>query len=421
LDLLTLPLLELQLAIKQELEQNPVLEKEDEDEREDLPLPEEIDNWDNYPKYSTEDSEKEERDLPIPMPKPTLKEYLLSQLRVTIKNEKSLLIGEHIIYELNEDGYLPITVEEIAKFFGEDTDIVKSVLKTIQGFDPVGVGARNLQECLLIQLKSDLNAPDIALVIIEKFFEAFVSEDYQQIKAKLQCSEVDFEEAIDCIKSYRPKPGRTWEGEVKYVVPEIVVEQDGEELLVFLTREWMPNIRLSKFYQELLHNSDNLDKEEKSYLRKKLGEAKLFLEGIEKRRETLTGIATYIIKTQLDFLSHKSNSIKFITLEEVARVINRNPSTISRAIKDKWIQTPKGVFRLKAFFSGGKIKEYPEIILKIKEVIETEDKTHPLKDPKIAEILKNEGFEIARTTVIKYRTQLGIPTANKRKKCPAPT
>lgn len=414
LDLLTLPLFELQQLIKQELEQNPMLEKEDEEIEEELPLPEEIDDWDTYPKSTEYDPEQEKR-LPMPAPKPTLKEYLISQLRVTIKNEKLIKIGEHIIYELNEDGYLPSTVEEIANFLNQDTKIVESVLKQIQQFDPPGVGARNLQECLLIQLQARKGIPKNALLIIKNFYKEFIAQDYKKIRSELNISEAEFEKAIQYIKACRPKPGKTWEGEIKYVLPEVVVDYDGEQLVTSLTDEWIPKIKLSKHYQELLLNPASLTKEEKDYLREKINSAKLLLEGIEKRRETIAAIADYIVRNEVDFLTYGNNYIKFITLEEVAQAIGRSPSTVSRAIKGKWIQTPNGAFSFKTFFSGGKTKEYAAIIYRIKELIQNENKSAPLKDQKIAELLEREGFKIARTTIIKYRTQLGIPNAIQRK------
>ena len=412
LDLLQLPELELLQLLKQKLEENLFLEKEEEEK--ELPLPEEIDDWGTYPR-SLEPNLAKAQNFPIPISKPRLKEFLLSQLRITIKDPKLLEIGEYIIYELDEDGYLPVSVEKIAEFFDEDHKIVELLLKQIQRFEPVGIGARDLQECLLIQLESNKKTPKIAISIVKNYFKDFIAQDYEKIKLKLKISGLDLEKALQHIKLCRPKPGKTWEGDVKYVLPEILIERREEEWVASLTGEWIPKINISKPYQAMLKDLSALNTEEKDYLRKKWQEAKFLIEGIEKRRETLTAIADYIVKNELDFLNHKSNSLKFLTLQEVADGISRNVSTISRAVKGKWVQTPRGAFKLKNFFSGGKIKNYPEIVHRIKELIAQEDKSCPLRDPEISQILQKEGSKIARTTVIKYRTHLGIPTASKRR------
>lgn len=413
LDLLTLPLLELQQLIKQELEQNPMLEKEEETDEEFISL-EEIEEVDIYPR-STEYEPKSEKELQIPIPKPTLKEHLLSQLRIVMKDEKLIKIGEHIIYELDENGYLPVSVNEIATLLGEDPKTVESVLNQIQEFEPSGVGARNLQECILIQLRFMKGVPKVAFLIVNNFFNDLINQNYQKIKMELKSSYSEIQKAIECIKSCVPKPGKVWEGEASYVLPEVVVEQDEGQLVVSFTDEWLPKLKLSKYYQEMLLNLSELTKEEKDYLKKKLISAKLLLEGIEKRKKTLSAITQYIVNHEIEFLTGIHSSIKFLTLEEVAQAVGRNPSTVSRAIKGKWIQTPKGAFSLKTFFSGGKVKGYSEIMHKIKELIEKENKSTPLSDRQIVEILRQEGFEVARTTIIKYRNQLGIFSADKRK------
>ncbi len=411
LDLLQLPELELLQLLKQRLEENLFLEKEGEEK--ELPLPEEIDDWDTYPKM--EYSPTREKNFPIPLSKLELKEFLLSQLRITIIEPKLLEIGEYIIYELDEDGYLPISIEKIAEFFDEDPKIVEILLKQIQRFEPIGVGARNLQECLLVQLESKPKTPKLAISIIKNCFEDFIDQNYEKIRLKFKNSDSNLEQALQCIKLCRPKPGKIWEGDIKYVLPEMLIEWREEEWVASLTDDWIPKIRISKSYQEMLRNVSALSTEEKAYLRKKLQEARFLIEGIEKRRETLTAIANYIIKNELDFLNQKTDSLKFLTLQEVADGIGRNVSTISRAVKGKWIQTPRGAFKLKNFFSGGKIKNYTEIVRRIKELIANEDKSKPLRDQEIAQILGKEGFKIARTTVIKYRTQINILTASKRR------
>ncbi|MCK4352792.1 RNA polymerase factor sigma-54 [candidate division WOR-3 bacterium] len=412
LDLLTLSQLELRQLIEQKIEQNPFLEKESEDE--ELPLPEDKDDWDTYPQsveYKPEDKQK----LPITSFPITLKESLLDQLRLAVKNPKLIKIGEHIIYSLDEDGYLRASTEEISKSLNEDTEIVEMMVNEIQNFDPLGVAARSLQECLLIQLKSKRPLPKTALNIVEHSLKDFLNGNYKKVMQTLKISESRLKTAIQCIKSCRPKPGKTQGGHVRYILPDVIIERQAKEWVAYLADVWLPKLRLSSFYQKIRRNVSKLKKVELEYLRKKENEAKFLLQGIEKRRETITKISKYIVKREKDFLNHKSNSITFLTLQEVAQAIGRDPSTVSRAIKEKWIQTPKGALKFKSFFSGGKIKKYPEIAHKIKDLINKENKSNPLKDAEILKILQKENFKIARTTIVKYRNRLGILNSNKRK------
>ncbi|MDI6840165.1 MAG: RNA polymerase factor sigma-54 [bacterium] len=418
LNLLELPQLELRQLIEQKIEENPVLEREPE-ERE-LPLPEDIDDWDKYPK-SVDYNPTEEREMPVIAPKPTLKEYLLSQLRVTLKEPNLIKIGEYIIYSLNEDGYLPISTKEIAEALAKgscgqvDQKSVELILEQIQEFDPIGVAARNLQECLLIQLRAKQRTSKNAIKIVEKFFKEFMDKNYKKIMKEMKISVSELEDAIQRIKSCRPKPGRIWEGEATYVLPDLVVEHNMDGWVVSLVEDWIPKIKLSDSYRQMLRNPAKLNAQEIGYIKKKWNEANLLIKGIEKRRETLTAIADYITKRGIDFLTHKTNFFKSITMQKVAAAIGRDTSTISRAIKGKWIQLPDGIFELKSFFSGRKIKSYAEILYKIKELVDKEDKACPLKDKEIMNILKKEKFDIARTTIVKYRAQLGIPAADKRR------
>jgi RNA polymerase sigma-54 factor len=415
LDLLALPQLELQQLIKQMLEENPLLEKTEEWEEEEISLPEEKSDWDVYP-VSTEYEPKEEKDIPIPSLKPSLKEYLISQIRLIIKNQKLLRIAEHIIYELNEDGYLSVEVKDIANDLREDPKTVELVLKEIQTLEPLGVGARNLQECILIQLRAKRRGRESAILIVSSFFNDFMAQNYTKIKKELKIEDEDFKKAIECIKSCIPKPGKMWEGDVRYVIPEIVIKKEEGKWDISLTHDWLAKLRISSFYQEMLETPSGLTQEERKYLKEKWRAAKLLLQGIEKRVETITMITEYIVKNEDEFLnSYKPNSINLLTLGEVARAIGRDVSTVSRAIKDKWLQTPRGAIRFKTFFSGGKKKDYTEITYRLKELIKNEDKTSPLRDSEIAKILRSEGFKVARTTVIKYRAQLGIPNAKERK------
>jgi len=411
LDILQLPQLELREVLMQKIEQNPFLEREPEEE--ELPLPEDLDDWDKYPK--SVEYKPENRKPLVVAPVPTLQEYLISQLRIAVKGPGLIDIGEHIIYSLNDDGFLPVTVEELAKSLKEDPAIVELMLQRIQNFDPVGVASRDVRECLLVQLRAKMRVPKIAILILERFFQEFLKGNYKKIMNTLKVLQEELKEAIETIKSCRPKPARSWGGRVRYVLPDIVIERQDDEWNASLVSNWIPKLRLAASYRRMLQDPSKLKRKELDYLKEKYRDAKLLIEGIEKRRETLTAIANYIVKKELKFLNHKTNSFEFLTLQEVAQAIKRDPSTVSRAIKGKWIQTPDGALELKSLFSRGRIKSYPEIAHRIKELVEKEDKSNPLKDQEIINILKKEGHKVARTTIVKYRTQLGILGANKRK------
>ena len=439
LDLLTLPLLELWQTIEQELEQNPFLELEQEEEmtteikEEEILLPEvlppgEPADSESYQPSSDyrENEDEEEKELPLPAPPPTFNETLISQLHLLFNDPKLIRIGEYIIYELDENGFLPLSLKEIADALQENEETVRNILSQIQRFSPPGLGAHNLQECLLIQLHLHPGVPKYVIQIVSKHFNELMGQEYLKIRHSLGISETDFQTALECIKSCNPKPINGLSGTVRHILPDVVIEKrmsteptsggsGGNDWVVSPTTEWIPKLRLSKEYQTLLRSAPKGDAEANEYLKKKLMAAKLLLEGIEKRRTTLKSITQYIAKNILDFLEHKTTSFQFITLEEVGNAIGRDVSTISRAIKGKWVETPYGLVKFKHFFSKGRIKEYLGVKKRMKELVDNENKTHPLKDGEILKILRDEGANLARTTVVKYRMELGIPPAYQRK------
>lgn len=484
LDLLTLPLLDLQQTIEQELEQNPFLEMEEGEEKtnseqQEASSPDEQsgtstnstesesdklgeENMESklYPPSSADyrDEDEEEREIPLPAPPPTFKETLISQLNLSFNDPKLIRIGEYIIYELDENGFLPMSLKEIAEALQEDESIVKNVLseimsdiilkQSLQADEEVvkdvlsqlqqiapDVGVCTLQACLLIQLNSQ-PVPDYVIQLVSKCFNELMNQDYPKIMKTLKISEPKLQEALKLIKSCNPKPINGNSGEVRHILPDVVIEKktlsqfEGQagstegndrqagEWAVYPTTEWLPNLRLTKEYHKLIKVAASTgDPATNEYLKKKLAAAKLLLEGIEKRRTTLRDITKYIAKNIVDFLEHKTDSFQFITLEEVGKAIGRDVSTISRAVKDKWVETPYGLVEFKHFFSKGRIKEYLGVQKRIKELVENEDKAHPLKDGEILKILKQEGNNLARTTIVKYRTELGIPPAYDRRAC----
>ena len=467
--LLQLPMLSLEQKIKTELELNPVLEEvaeleelqeleEEEEMAEDTEEAEEIEeefeqleennkseeeeiyeeveeeiNWedlvndeDTYELKLTRDRSEEEYERPE-VYNATMAEYLLNQLRLLNLSEDEFRIGEYIIYNLRDDGYLDpeVSVESIAALFNTSPERVEKILKQIQQFDPVGIAARNLQECLLVQLeaKNENGEYDIPIKILKEAYEDFVNKRYEKVAELLGLTMDQVKAAVEVISKLNPKPGEGfWDVRQNYIVPDFIVEKVDDELVISLNEWNMPGLRISPHYLKLLGQSKKLGKDVRQFLRKKVESARWFLNALNQRRATMLKVMHAIVEKQRDFFEKGPEHIKPMIMKDIADMIDMDISTVSRVVNGKYVQTDYGVFELKYFFNEGmKTKDGEEIsTLKIKErlkeIIENEDPKKPLSDEKIAEILKKEGIPIARRTVAKYREQLGIPVARLRKK-----
>jgi len=450
LKLLQMPTLELQQALKTELERNPLLEEVDEVEEvqemeeikeevgqteADAPeTPEaekekEID-WgelwpDNFesastPRVDDPDAEFYER---VPVTVTSLGEHLSEQLRFAKLGEEELPIGEYLIGSLDENGYLQTTIEEVAEHFGVAPEKVEEVLTVIQTFEPAGVGARNLQECLWIQIVQKKLEGTLAARIIQEQFDNLLSKRFAEIARNLKCTVEEVQVAGDLIATLDPRPGQEIAAEeTKYVVPDLIVERVGEDFVVTLNDRNVPRLRISAAYQEMLRSKGSNRDETRKYITEKLNSAKWLIQTIEQRRKTMIKVMRRIVEEQRDFFEKGVEGLRPLTLQQIANQIGMHESTVSRVTTSKYVQTPRGVFELKYFFSSGLQTEDGDDVSakvakdKISTLIANEDKGEPLSDQRIAELLHEQGLKIARRTVAKYREALRLLPARARRR-----
>jgi RNA polymerase sigma-54 factor len=343
-------------------------------------------------------------------------------LRLINEDEKVREIGEYIIGSLDDSGYLTCSIEEIARSVGEDEKKVEEILKMIQTFDPPGVGARDLRESLLIQLEMRDLEDSIAARIVSDYFEEFKKKKYTDISKRLKVSVKEIQEMAKVIGSLNPKPGLDIVSEgPTYVIPDLVVERVGDKYVVYLNDKNLPRLRISQSYRSQLEKDSSVSEETKEFINGRLKNAKWLIQTIEQRRRTMIKVMESIVEEQGEFFEKGAAYLKPLTLQQIAGQIGMHESTVSRVTTNKYVQTPRGVFELKYFFSSSLSTRSGDEVsarsakLKIKEIISNEDSKKPLSDQKIADILKEEGLIIARRTVAKYREQLGVLPARHRK------
>lgn len=438
LKLLQMPTQELQQVLRQEILQNPLLEEVDEIEEnledeapgeEEAEEDEEQEDWDEFFENAfgagggqSEIEEREDFLERVPVAKSTFSEHLMSQLRLVTDDEETLRIGEYIIGNLDDSGYLVCPVEDIARTFHTDVDRVESVLEVIQNFDPPGVGARDLKECLMIQLTARELEDSLAAKIVQDHFEEFKQKKYLDISKKLKISLKEVQAQASVIGSLNPKPGLDIFAEgPKYVIPDLIVERVGEKFVVYLNDRNVPTLRISQSYRSELQGDHEISEETKSFIQGRLKNAKWLIQTIEQRRRTMIKVMESIVEAQREFFEKGASALRPLTLQQVASKIGMHESTVSRVTTNKYVQTPRGVFELKYFFSsalntesGGEVSA-KSAKLRIREIIDRENAKKPLSDQKIADLLKEDGLIIARRTVAKYREQLGILPARHRK------
>ena len=464
--LLQLPMMLLEQRIKTELVENPLLEeteeweddsedaeevlddkqeeeigeelkeiednsKSEEDKlsdevQEDFDLEDILPGEDEIPEIrQKKDPNEEERDMPEPYVF-TMAEHLIDQLQLMDLSPKQFEIGEYLIHNLRDDGYLDgdLSLDTVAMIFEVKPEMVEKILKVIQRLDPNGVGARNLQECLQIQLemRNGKAEPSVALRIIRDFYEEFSNRRFEKLGDLLGADIDDIKDALAEISTLNPKPGEGLSDvRLNYIIPDFVVEQVDGELVISLNDYKMPGLRISHHYKKMIRNSKKLDKEVKHFLRNKMSKARFFIEAIRQRQNTMQRTMEAIVEKQEDFFRKGPEFIKPMIMKDVAELIEMDISTVSRVCKGKYVETDFGVFELKYFFNEGMETEDGEDIstLRIKErlseIINNEDKKKPLSDEKISQILHKEGVPIARRTVAKYREQLDIPKARFRR------
>jgi RNA polymerase sigma-54 factor len=463
--LLQLSRLELQQAIREELETNPVLEEAHEGVQEGEETPEEraaseeaattsenssppgeeprlrnetglIDriDWNYYfedgaPSESRGDRERDEDDgrpyyENLLTRKPTLAEYLEWQIHLSDADENIRRISSYLIGNIDENGYLKVSAEEAAETLSEPVEAVEGAIARIQALDPTGVGARDLRECLMIQAREKGEEFSLPLKILADSFDLFSRGDLAGIARRLRISKEAVREAYQKLVSLSPKPGREFSGDdVHYITPDVYVVKVDNQWVITLNEDGQPRLRLSSYYRRLLSDGESLPKEDREFLKQKVNSALWFIKSIQQRQRTIYKVVESIMKLQSDFLDRGPKHLKPLTLRDVAEDISMHESTVSRVTSGKYVYTPHGIFELKYFFNSGLNREGGEediasksVKEKIREIISSEGGEKPLSDQELMRLLRNQGIRIARRTVTKYRAQLGMLPSSKRKK-----
>jgi RNA polymerase sigma-54 factor len=355
----------------------------------------------------------------------TLADSLEWQLLLLASDEEQQVIGKMLIGNLDENGYLTDSLENIASSQKIPLDKLEKSLELIQSLEPTGVGARNLRECLLLQLENKVGETALkAYRVIHDFFEDLEKRRYPSLAKALDCLEEELRPVLDFISTLDPKPGRAFVSEeTKYITPDVSIRKIDGEYVVVLNDEPVPKLRISGYYRKLLRDKSALGgKETKKFLENKIQSALWLIKNIEQRRKTIFRVTEAIFRIQRDFLESGLVGLKPLTLKQVADMIGMHESTVSRVTTHKYVQTPRGLFELKYFFTSGlessdgmdisslTVKE------KIKELVSQEPARKPYSDQKIMQILTNDGLSIARRTIAKYREELRIPPASQRRK-----
>lgn len=355
--------------------------------------------------------------------KTTLQDHLIWQLRMSNFTFEEEQVGIYIIGNLDEDGYLRITEEEIAAETGTSLEFVRNALAKVQNFDPVGIAARDLQECLLIQAGHWGFRGSLVENIIKNHLQLVEKKDPKLIAKNTKSTEDEAREALKVILGMEPKPGRSFSDEkVQYIIPDIYVHKVGDEYVVVLNEDGLPKLRVSNYYRQLLQGKGKSGDLTKGYIQEKLRSAVWMIKSIQQRQRTIYKVAKSIVKFQREFFDRGVEYLKPLSLKDVALDISMHESTVSRVTNNKYVHTPQGIYELKFFFnskvnttSGGEIAA-ESVKQKIIQIITSEDTAKPLSDQEIARILREMGVDIARRTVTKYREAMNILSSSKRKK-----
>jgi RNA polymerase sigma-54 factor len=352
----------------------------------------------------------------------SLTDHLDEQLRFTAEDPLVRRIGSEIIGNLDEDGYLRAEISEIATRCETTVEEVEKVLAFVQAFDPPGVAARSIQECLLIQLKADPNPDPVSVEIVQDHFDELSRRRYPDIARALKLPLDRVMESVEEIMSLEPKPGRRFGGgDSRYIVPDVVVHKMGSEYVVVLNEDGIPRLRVNSLYRSLLRNNGD---EARAYVEQKLRSAVWLIKSVDQRQRTLRKVTQSIVKFQRDFLDKGLPYLRPLSLRDVGEDIGMHESTISRVTTNKYVETPQGLFELKFFFHSGIASGDGEMVSSvsvkkmIQDLLANEDPAKPLSDQEVAQILKGRGLTIARRTVAKYREELGILPSHQRRLAP---
>ena len=441
--LLELPTLELEQKIRKEIEENPVLDEITESGDPDDDSPKNVslseypadDPTPSYKLYVNNQGKDLKPQYNTFSVKESFQENLVVQLGYRKMDERSRSIAVFIIGSLDDDGYLRRDLESLSYDIllrlniETDEQEVEKILKVIQEFEPAGVGARNLQECLLLQISPKNEAQNRARTILEEYFEEFTKKHYAKISSKMGITQEELKEAIDEIIRLNPRPGGqiddSYDEQAQQIIPDFLLEEKDGELIMSMPKFSAPELKVNRRYAELLMNSSpntKAGKEAASFVKQKLDSAKWFIEAIKQRQNTLQNTMNAIIDFQREyFMDGDETKLKPMVLKNIAEKTGLDISTISRVVNCKYIQTHFGIYPLKYFFSEGLMTEGGEEVStrEIKKIlldsVDAEDKNKPLTDEELVEVLQQKGYKVARRTVAKYREQLNIPIARLRK------
>jgi RNA polymerase sigma-54 factor len=463
IQLLQLSTLELEQVVRKELEENPLLEELPEEtqdvdadaqaptepgapEMEAAPTPvepvsKETSSVDgeradelpfdltsavfDEPEERTPVSTEEREDLPFEnfgRTGTSLDEHLSEQLRWATNDPRTVAIGEAIIGNIDDDGYLRAEVDEIASGMGASIEEVEQALRLVQGFDPTGVAARSVLECLLLQLTADSEPDPVSVEIVEKHFEDLERRRYTEIARALKLPLDRVMESVEEIQALEPKPGRRFAvSDQRYIAPDVSIHKVGEDYVVVLNEEGIPRLRVNALYRSLLRRSDG---DAKQYVEQKLRSAVWLIKSVEQRQRTLRKVTQSLVKFQRDFLDRGVAHLRPLALRDVGEDIGMHESTISRVTTNKYVETPQGLFELKYFFHSGIASDSGEMVSsisikkKIRDMVAAEDSGKSLSDQEVAQALRGQGLNIARRTVAKYREELGIMPSHQRRLAP---
>ncbi len=359
----------------------------------------------------------------------TLREHLLWQMSLTPFSERDQAIAVALIDAVNDRGYLAVPLEEIregldAELGDVELDEVEAVLRQVQNFDPVGVAARDLRECMLIQLQhldGDIPLLGKARELVAEHLDLLANREYAQLARRLKCTQQELQQTVALVQSLNPRPGNLiTDRKVEYIIPDVIVTREKNSWKVELNPEAMPRVRINASYASLVKRADNSS--DNTYMRNQLQEARWFIKSLQSRNETLLKVASCIVERQRGFLEHGEEAMKALVLHDIAEAVEMHESTISRVTTQKYMYTPRGIFELKYFFSshvstaGGGECSATAIRALIKKLVAAEDGGKPLSDSKIAQLLKQQGINVARRTIAKYREALAIPSSSERKR-----
>ncbi|WFB37244.1 RNA polymerase factor sigma-54 [Kiritimatiellota bacterium B12222] len=451
LEILQAPLQDLQQLIARELELNPTLEilepdherveiesessqeLDDVSEREFDEEYEVLARLDDASRESFENNEiihrpsadadaKHQFQMESITAQPTLQQHLNEQLTLSSLTKEEQQIGEMLIGSLDDDGFLSLSIEELSESIGVDLEVIEDVLDEIQSFDPVGVASRSLEECLMQQLSRTGKRGTIEARIVEGHLPELARHRYAELAKTLSCSEEDIREAASHIAMLDPRPGRHFSNsDAVYVIPEVFVKKINGRWRVRTNDKELPRLRISKHYREMMENPET-SKEARRYIRDKVRGGSFLMKSMGQRQDTLKKIAVEVIKHQEAFLEEGVSQLKPLTMSDIAEIIGMHETTVSRAVNNKYVQTPRGTYELKYFFTpgyssagGGESVSNKSIKEAIRQLVDNENTAKPLSDQAIVKALAEQGFKVARRTITKYRDELHILPSHLRR------